>query len=96
MTITFSVPITQTALAVRRLVNFGANIITHTIVCDFQTGYLDVGGAFVPVGPMIRSTFTDDTTPSFNAFIAACPAAGALRRQIEQYEVTLDRAGSVD
>lgn len=95
MPITFTTPIATADLTVRRLVHFGANVTTRTIICDFETGALDAGGAFMKVEEH-RRTFTDETTPSFADFIAACPAAGNLRRQTEQYETTLDRAGTVD
>lgn len=95
MTITYTTPIANNATTSKRLVNFSANIPDHRIVCTFDLGYIDGGGNFVKQSASQRF-FTDDSTPSFNQFITNCPAAGLLRKQVEQYEVTLDRPGSVD
>lgn len=95
MSITYTTPIQTPDLTVKRLVRFAASVIERRIVCMFEIGYLDGGGRFVKVGES-RREFADDTVPSFADFLAACPAAANLRRQAEQYEVTLDAPGTVD
>ena len=92
--ITLTTPITQPALDKKRLLQFAADIPNHRITVIFEQGALTAGD-FTPTS-RVQRTFTDDTTPSFNDFIAACPATGNLRRQVETYEVTLAQPGTVD
>ena len=95
MAITYTTPISTPDLSTKRLVRFAADPPARRVICLFEIGYLDGSGAFVKVMES-RREFTDDTTPPFADFVAACPAAGPLRRQVEQYEVTLDAPGTVD
>lgn len=95
MSITFTVPITPPLITTKKLIHFAADPVARRIVTDYETGYINGGGTFVSVSAL-RRVFTDETTPSFSDFVAACPASANLRRQVEQYEVTLDRPGSVD
>jgi len=95
MTITYTTPVPTPDLSTKRLIRFAADPVARRIICLYDIGYLDGGGAFVKIDES-RREFTDETVPSFADFLNACPAAGPLRRQAEQYEVTLDRPGSVD
>lgn len=95
MTITYTSPQPQPNITRKRLIHFVADPVDHMIIAEFEKGFLS-GGVFTRVGPVFRRIFTDDTTPSFANFVAACPAAGPLRNQVETYETTLDAPGSVD
>jgi len=95
MTITYTTPVVQNDLTKRNLVGFAVKVLDRQVVCEFETGYLDSAGVFVKVLGT-RRVFTEQTNPSFRDFLIACPAAAALRRQVELYETTLDRPGTVD
>lgn len=95
MTITYTAPVPQNALTTKKLTGFSSSLSEKKILCIFEVGYLNGGGAFVKVKEE-RRTFTPETTPDFNSFIANCPAGGQLRRQVEIYETTLDKPGTVD
>ena len=94
MSITYDSPVARLALTTKRLMRFAADPVARRIICLFEIGII-VDGRFVKVEES-RREFTDETTPSFADFVAACPAAAPLRRQAEQYEVTLDAPGTVD
>jgi len=95
MTITYTTPISPADLTIKRLIGFVARPVARHVICMYEIGYLDGNGDFVKVTES-RREFTDDITPSFADFVAACPAAANLRRQVETYETTLDRPGTVD
>jgi hypothetical protein len=95
MTITYTAPILTPDLTKKRLVRFAADPVARRILCMYEIGYLNGGGAFVVVDKSER-LFTDESSPTFAQFVSNCPAAGPLRNQIETYETTLDRAGTVD
>ena len=93
MAITPSQPISRTPVARWEIDGFGARIGAHTVVLVYF-GY-DANNVKVAEK---RFELSDDTTPNFAAFVAACPAAPNLRRQIEQFGATLnsDLSGAVD
>lgn len=93
--ITLDAPVTRPAVSRRRLRDFSADVPHRLVTVVLEDGYIDGSGNFVRVG-VVRRTFSDETVPSFADFIAACPAAGNLRRQVETYETTLDLPGTVD
>ena len=95
MTITFTTPTVRSDVTKKRLVTFHGSVLERKISVLYETGYLDGSGAFIKLGELGR-IFTDDTIPSFANFVAACPAAGQLRRQVETYETTLAEPGAVD
>ena len=92
--ITYTVPIAGLTTTNHRLIKFAADPVARKIVCIFESGTL-VNGNFVKLSEN-RREFDDASTPSFNDFVANCPAVANLRRQVEQYETGLDRAGTVD
>jgi hypothetical protein len=93
MAITPSSPIPRTPVARWEIDGFGIRINAHTVVLVYF-GY-DANNIKIAEK---RFDLSDTSSPTFAAFIAACPAGPTLRRQIEQFGASLDSelSGSVD
>lgn len=92
MSITPSQPIPRTSVT-RWETDFSARIGARMVVLIY-TGYDATGNKIAER----RFDLTDDSTPSFAQFVAACPAGPAFKRQVEQFGATLhsDLGGTVD
>lgn len=93
--ITYTNPVPTPDITRKRLVRFAADPVARSVTTLWEIGYASPGGAFIKVEEF-RRVFTDFTVPSFADFVAACPAAAPLRKQVEEYEITLSVPGTAD